>query len=151
MADEPPTYLFDTSSLNRIRTQPDSNVAWNVIIGLIEEGRGLTVPEVMDELEKINPAAFDRLNAHRAEMVLRRTNARFVSSAEIRSQYPKMSKANKHYDSADAWVVGVAKVEGFVVVTNEIPKGHGQKMPKVCDNEKVPWVSLEGLIEIEGP
>lgn len=105
----------------------------------------------MEELQKINPAAYDRLNAHRALMVLRRTNARYVSSAQIRSQYRKMSKANKHYDSADAWVVGVAKADRFTVVTNEVPEGHGQKMPKVCDKEGVEWVSIERLIEIEGP
>jgi hypothetical protein len=105
----------------------------------------------MDELEKVNPAAYDRLKTYRAQLVIRRNNARYLAAAEIRSSYRSMAKANKPHDSADAWVVGVAKVERYVVVTNENPDGRGQKMPKVCSKENVEWVSLESLIEIEGP
>ena len=151
MRAEGPKYIFDTSSLNRIRRQADSNRAWATVIGLIESGRACTVPEVMDELEKVNPAAFEKLTPHRRDFVLRRNNARYVSSARIWSKYPTMSKASKPHDSADPWVVGVAKEDGLVVVTNEKLKGGGQKMPKVCRKENVSWLSLEELMEIEEP
>lgn len=149
MPDADPIYLFDTSSLNRIRRQPDSNLAWDVIVGLIEGGRGYTVAEVFDELEKVNPAAHDRLRTYRRQMVIRRNNARYTAAAGIRSKYRSMAKASKPHDSADAWVVGVAKTEQYVVVTNENPNGHGQKMPKVCNKEYVAWISLEDLLEHE--
>ena len=151
MAENPPTYIFDTSSLNRIRGLPNANVAWDVVIGLIEEGRGFTVPEAMKELENINPAAHDRLNNHRNVMVLRHSNERFVEAARIRAGYRSMSRANRPFDGADPWVVGVAIADGHTVVTNENPQGRGQKMPKVCDREGVDWVSLEELIERVGP
>lgn len=151
MADDLEKYLFDTSSLNRIWKQADSNAAWDTVIGLIEGGQGFTVPEVMDELHKVNPATYERINAHRQALILRRTPARYTSAAIIRSNYRSMAKATKPHDSADAWVVGVAKEGGFTVVTNENPKGRGQKMPKVCDKEGISWLSLEDLIKKEGP
>ena len=62
---------------------------------------------------------------------------------------PETFRANKPNDNADPWLVGVAKLEGHTVVTNE--KNKKQRIPRVCDKEGVKWKDLDKLIEAEGP
>lgn len=149
MADEELTYLIDTSSLHLVRLHPNANAVWSMIIGLIEARRLFTVPQVLDELANINPAAYAQLKPYRKQMLLPINPDRLFATGEINENYRSMSRANKPNDNADPWLVGVAKLEGHTVVTNE--KYKKQRIPRVCDKEGVKWKDLDKLIEAEGP
>lgn len=149
MADEEPTYLIDTSSLHLVRLHPNANAVWSMIIGLIEAGRLFTVPQVLDELANINPAAYALIKPYRGQMALQINPVRLFAAGEINENYRSMSRAKTPNDNADPWLVGVAKLEGHVVVTNE--KNKKQRIPRVCDKEGVKWTDLDKLIEAEGP
>jgi predicted nucleic acid-binding protein len=52
--------------------------------------------------------------------------------------------------NADAFIVARAFAIGGTVVTMERLKPNAVKIPNICDHFKVPFLSLEGLMEKEG-
>jgi len=52
--------------------------------------------------------------------------------------------------NADPFVIAKAAVESATVVTMELLKPNGTKIPNICDHFKVPCLSLEEFMEAEG-
>lgn len=51
---------------------------------------------------------------------------------------------------ADPWVIACAKARSACVVTEEIQKPNGAKIPNVCEHFGVDCTNLEGMMEREG-
>jgi len=47
---------------------------------------------------------------------------------------------------ADPFVIACAKVAGRIVITQEVKKDGGAKIPNVCDHFKIGWTNLEGFL-----
>lgn len=103
----------------------------------------------MDELKNVDPATYARLNVYRSQFVTRISPDRLTEAGRINETYRKMSRPWHSNDSADPWLVGSARLEGYTIVTDELPKGG--RMPTVCEKEGIPWMDLEGLVEAEPP
>jgi hypothetical protein len=56
-------------------------------------------------------------------------------------------RGGKH---ADSFVIAKAAVENRIVVTMEQPRPHSVKIPNICDQFGVRWLSLEDFMAAEG-
>lgn len=147
MANGQRTYVIDTSCLTHIDRQPNANAIWDTVIRLIEAGRLKTVQEVMGELKNVDATSHARLKDYRGQFVLGMSIELFVEAGRISHTYTRMSRPYHRNDSADPWLVAVAKLEGYVVVTDELPSK--QRIPVVCGREGVECMNLVQFIESE--
>ena len=139
--------IGDTSSLANISSEDAVEAAWNLVVRLICEGRIKTVPFVMDELERVDPQAYQRVNPYRDELVVRNTPEILLEAGRITRKYPNMSRARGRYDIADPWVIAVGKLHGYTVVTDEGLKR--RKMPRVCEKEGIASKKLSQMLKEE--
>lgn len=147
MANDLPTYVIDTSALDHIDGRPDANAVWATVTRLIEEGRLKTVEQVMTELGNVDPDSHARLSGYGAQFVERITPDLFTEAGRISETYRRMSRPWHRNDSADPWLVELAKMSGYTVVTDEMPSR--QRIPVVCNREGVEWTNLVTFVEAE--
>ena len=144
--------MFDTSAWSAIDGRPDSNEAWSKVIGLIEAGRIVSPSEVLKEI-KVHEPLHNRLKPY--SRVLRKHKkgaALFNMAGDIASQFPSMARIRSNKEVADPWVVAVAKISGYIVVTDENENRRGRrKIPYACRklNPPVGCMRLDEFLENE--
>jgi hypothetical protein len=78
-----------------------------------------------------------------------------VEAANIESRYPDLMDPKSLYQSADAYVVALAKVRGGVVVSQETSAAEKKSakrthyIPDVCRDLGIPCINLLGLMRRE--
>ena len=147
MSDGGPKYVIDTNCLTHIDRQPNANMVWDTVIRLIEEGRLKTVEQVVAELKNVDEAAYARVRHYNLEFVERITPDLFKEAGRISQTHPRMSRPWHQNDSADPWLVATAKLNGYVVVTDE--RNRRGRIPMVCGKENVECMDLAAFIEAE--
>ncbi|HEY0520444.1 MAG TPA: DUF4411 family protein, partial [Ilumatobacteraceae bacterium] len=68
---------------------------------------------------------------------------------QLAKEYPTLAKERLGRSRADGFVIALAQVRGYTVVTAESGRG-GEKIPSLCDAESIPCISPADLIEKEG-
>lgn len=149
MPDGRPKYVIDTNCLTHIDGQPNANLVWDTIIRLIEEGRLKTVEQVTEELQNVDPLSYARVNPYRRHFVERITPELFEEAGRISGTYPRMSRPWHRNDSADPWLVALAKLGSYTMVTDE--RNRRGRIPVVCGREEIECLNLSGLIDAEMP
>jgi hypothetical protein len=77
-------------------------------------------------------------------------------AAAIQARYPELVDARSGHESADPWVIALAKLQGWTVVSQETSANEKRKPPKsyyipdVCRDLGVPCITLLGLMRREG-
>jgi hypothetical protein len=148
---EPPTYVVDSSAWLNIDERPDADGAWVLVIALIKEQRIVAPAEVIDEI-KLNDDAWARL--HQFEAMLKgaiRTGDQYLLLAgRIALAHPGISGLRSRRTKADPFVIALAELERFTVVTNETTTHRpNRKIPTVCDKRKVLWMPLAQMLAEE--
>jgi predicted nucleic acid-binding protein len=78
-----------------------------------------------------------------------------VEAASIEARYPDLMDPKSPYQSADAYVIALAKVKGGTVVSQETSAAEKRSakrthyIPDVCRNLGVPCINLLGLMRRE--
>lgn len=130
-------YLIDTDVLGHIQDDPDSTRIFKEIIEGRSAGKVKTVRQVVDELKRF-PDAHKRFSAIRAkfEIEASRQFCEEVSNVVelITNLAPGLFEqfGGKNPDPADPWLIAVAKVYEFTLVTDENPNSP-KRIPMVCD------------------
>jgi len=124
---------------------------WDRLAELISDGSLQATEEVRIELEKRDDEVFEWCNSQ---------NELFVSIDEdiqdhvssMLQRFPKLIDTRRNRSSADPFVIGLAMVNSFSVVTGERPTGSVDRpnIPDVCDAFDITTLSLLDLIRIEG-
>ena len=134
---------------------------WGEVIILIEAGRLVTVFEVMKEVKRYAPDAWERLKGYK-KFVSRRTPSRLILAGQIIEDYPDLVDdldARTHTkEPGDPYVIAYAELnQGVVVVTNEKAKHErsknnkkGTHIPDVCLEKGIPCKKLDELVTEEG-
>ena len=137
-------YLVDTSVLVNIRdVHGDSTEVWRAITNGIVAGRVRTIRHVWDELSSRWPDIAKRLEGYRKEFVLpddQTYTAGVVSEVRfLNSNHNKLWNPIGGRNPADPILIGVAKDQSVVVVTDEKRKGPGfqRRIPFVCAQRNV--------------
>lgn len=149
-ATEPDVYLIDTSAWFDIDARADSEDIWLLIVALIEQGRIVACAPVLGEL-RADPVYKSRLKPYESALQAGDRNADDIAYLQhvgrITHDHPGMSKATGSKTPADPYIVALAELDGYVVVTSEtITKRPNRKIPGVCRQRGIRCLTLPEFI-----
>ena len=152
------SYVFDNSPLsvlfkNFYRTT--FKTLWQRFDELVADGSVTSTREVLREIEDgateslrnwaaLQPQLFTTPTALEGAFV---TQIYGVAHFQQNIELQKILKGGKN---ADPFVIAKAHVEGRTVVTMELLKPNGTKIPNICQHFDVPCLTLQGFMEAEG-
>ena len=148
-------YCIDTSSLIAAWQEryPIENFPafWTKVDDLINSGRLVAPIDVFYETKKRS----DELHAwlkKRPAMFRELEDAIQIAAAQVLAQFPRLVGEKKLRSSADPFVIALARIEGFQLVTEEKPTGSPTRpnIPDVCAEIEVTPINLLQLIRAEG-
>lgn len=147
-------YCIDTSSMIAAWQEryPIENFPrfWEKMEGLIAKKRLVSPIDVLNEIQKRSDELHKWLKVQ-PEMFRELENAIQIEAAQVLSQFPRLVGEKKLRTSADPFVIALAKVEGFQIVTEEKPTGNNSKpnIPDVCLGMNLKCIGLLDLIKAE--
>jgi hypothetical protein len=136
-------YCIDTSALISAwqENYPPENFprVWERLDGLIAEKRLVAPVEVLREIGKRS----DELHAwlkERGGMFRELEEVIQIEAANVLASYPRLVGERKLRTSADPFVIALARVEHFQIVTNEKPTANLNRpnIPDVCSDMGMP-------------
>jgi hypothetical protein len=169
MADGSAIYLIDTCAIGDLEGispktsyTPDPTVReriWKGLEKLIVDGRLRTVYAVKDEIKRKCPPAYLRLEPLAKDFYLQDTVVLFAEVTQVLIVSPdwtkKLNSAKPNRDMADPYIVALAQLDGYAIVTNELHKDKrknkkGDRIPDVCERLKMNSpLSLADFVGIE--
>ncbi len=123
---------------------------------LIAEKRCRAVELVREELEAVGTPDLKAWAANHAGLFLPLSPDIQTEAASIEARYPDLMVPKGIHESADAYVIALAKLNGGVVVSQETSvhtKPNTRRshfIPDVCQDLGVPCINLLGLMRREG-
>ena len=118
------------------------------IEGLITMGRWRAVQRVAEEIQHNGPPLLRAWAKAKAEQFHKQDAALIREANEISAKFPGMIDPNARHDEADRYVIALAKMNRWAVVTHETP-AHSKKyavrthyIPDVCSVLGVPCIDL---------
>jgi hypothetical protein len=147
---EPDTYLIDTSAWSNIDLRKDCDDVWNLIYGLLDEGRIVACSRVVGELRDGSSCYLSRIKPYEKTLMAGDRNSDDIEYLMLLGrtfEHPGMSRAAGLIDPADPYIVALAELEGYVVVSDETKrKRASRKIPGVCEKRGIRCISLEEFI-----
>jgi len=123
---------------------------------LIADHRCRAVELVQEELEVVGTPDLKTWAANHAGLFVPLSQDVQTEAATIEARYPDLMDPKGIHESADAYVIALAKLNGGIVVTQETSvhsKPNPKKshyIPDVCQNLGVSCINLLGLMRREG-
>lgn len=145
-------YSFDTSSLlngRRDLLPPETFVTlWTNIESMIAAGNIRCVDEVLNELAKREDAVHDWAKSQPDLFFPLAADVQQAARGLLQA-HPKLVGAGGGRNSADPFVIALARVRDGVVVTEETLSGNINKprIPDVCAAMGVPWLNLVRFVQ----
>jgi Domain of unknown function (DUF4411) len=150
-------HLIDTCVLVNVRDiHKDSKKVWDAVISEIEGDRLKSVRQVMDELERRFPEVHKKLKPHKKRLLIPDgdlyTLDVIAEMREIQRHHPRLINPLNGGNPADPFLIAAAKSHMAVVVTDERANGpkHKDRIPFVCTNRNVGWISGDGYFKTLG-
>jgi hypothetical protein len=114
-------------------------------------GQLFIIDEVLRELERKDDGAHEWFDS-RGEAVVAIDAEIQASVAQIMSKYPKLIDTRRNRSGCDPWVIALAQVRGFSVVTAEKPSGAllRPKIPDVCTDLALPFLDVVEFFRRQG-
>ena len=147
-------YCIDTSSFIAAWQEryPVENFPafWNKMDALSKAGRLKAPIDVLHETKKRSDELHSWLKARKA-MFRELDDAVQIEAAQVLSQFPRLVGEKKLRTSADPFVIALARVEGWQIVTDEKPTGNMQRpnIPDVCRQLGMTTVDILQVIKTE--
>jgi hypothetical protein len=124
--------------------------------GLIADGK-LRAPQIVrEELDAVGTPDLKRWARSQGGLFVPLEPELQAEAAVIQNRYPELVDARSGHESADPWVIALAKLQGGTVVSQETSANEKRKPPKsyyipdVCRDLGVPCITLLGLMRREG-
>lgn len=146
------SYAIDASSLMTIGQVYEVEAqaeAWKIVVRLVEEGRIRTSQFVFDEIERNDPETFERIRQFRGQMLVGITNTLWTEAGRLANLYPIMAKVHRDRETADPWVIAIAKLDGWKVICEESAV-KPQRMAWVCTQEGIPCGNIHDMLLANG-
>ena len=150
---EPDVYVIDSSSWLKVDTRTDSEDVWRLIFDLIENGRIIACNQVLAELRE-DPIYMLRLKPYEEALQAGHRNdvAYLQQVGKITHDHPAMCKPTGLKTRADPYIVALADLERYVVVSDESRKKRAnRKIPGVCTKLSIKCLTLDQFITAAGP
>ncbi len=148
-------YSLDTSGFLDAWTRhypPDTFLEfWDRMDAAARAGKIKVSEEALRELEKKDDGAADWIKA-RPWMIVETDEPIQEKVKEILAAHRRLVNASKSRSGGDPFVIAVAAVEGYTVVTGELPSGNPQKprIPDVCASMSIPCQNLLEFVRSQG-
>lgn len=148
-------YSFDTSAIINGRRDiflPETfQSVWEGIEQMIALGQVRAVDEVKHELGKKSDEATAWAKGCRGLFVPLARDIQ-IATSEILAEHPRLlGIGGGPRNSADPFVIALARARGGTVVTQEIPRHLNKpKIPDVCDALQIPWMTLPQFVNSQG-
>ncbi len=126
---------------------------WDQVGLLIDKDEIKSPDEVLREIKKKEGDELHRWVKTKADKLFHPLDELVQESVtEILSKFPRMVMEYRDRNAADPWVIGLARVIGDTVVTEEVRRGTKDKpsIPFVCDHFKVPCINTLDFIRAQG-
>jgi hypothetical protein len=146
-------YMVDACSFTELRrVYPKVNFpgVWELIEGLVVEGRLNSVEDVFFELDAQDDEVSVWARSHR-DIFLPLTEEIQQKAREILSSHPTLVDLKKRKSSADPFLIAAALLRGATVVTQEKRSGGppAVKIPDVCASFNVRCIPLLTMLQAE--
>jgi len=148
-----PQYSIDTNIFINSWTRdypPDVVPAlWDCFTDLIQSGRMHASDEVLSELKKKDDDVYAWCK-ERKNLWVPLDNATIQETQLILAEFPDFVKTGTGRNQADPFVIALARVNGYIVVTSE--KGGSRRKPRIpfiCTHFKVTCISLIEMAKLE--
>jgi len=107
--------------------------------------------EVVKELEKKDDGAADWIK-DRPNMIVATDVPIQEKILEILKAHTRLVNAGKNRSGGDPFVIAVASVNGYSVITGEVSTGTSNRprIPDVCTSMGIPWGSLLDFVRSQG-
>ena len=150
-------YVFDTNCFIVIgHYYPEQFPSfWERFNQAVEIGKIISVREVLRELdgEATEDHLVEWIELHKrifatpsvAEMQFTR---QIFSVPHFQASLPDRNRLRNN-PFADPFIIALAKVMNYCVVTQESEKPHAAKIPNICNHFDVDWTNLQGFMERE--
>ena len=125
------------------------------IEGLIDAGQCSAVELVKEEIDAVGTPALRAWTKKHPALFVTLDPLVQVEAATIESKYPDLMDPKSLHQSADAYVVALAKVKGGIVVSQETSAAEKKStkrthyIPDVCRDLGIPCINLLGLMRRE--
>jgi hypothetical protein len=134
--DEGKKYLLDADVMIRIRERKDSDSIYDGLIRLAHEGIVKSVRQALDEVKRFDPP-YELLKPYRDKFQIA-TEEQYSEAVATKidylgknADYLWVPTGGKNPDPADPWLIGVASVHNYTLVTNESPRKM-KRIPAAC-------------------
>lgn len=147
-------YSIDTSAVldGWVRYYPPDvfGTVWTRLAGLGTTGRLFASDEVISELEKKDDGAWRWAKQHLGVVPI--DAAIQVAVAGILASHQRLVDTRKNRSQADPFVIGLAQIRNFAVVTGERPTGKPDRphIPDVCNAMNIKCINLLELFREQG-
>ena len=148
-------YCVDTSSLIAAWQEryPIENFPkfWDRMNALIEDGRMISPIEVFNEIKKRSDDLHDWLKNRKDGMFRELDDEVQIEVANILQRFPRLVGDKKLRTSADPFVIALARITGYQLVTEEKPTGslNRPNIPDVCAQLSLSTISILQVIQRE--
>lgn len=126
---------------------------WEKFNELVDSGKIISVIEVRRELEDHGDRLADWVKNHNKIFLKpNQEEANVVTHIYSHVHFEhniKKQNQMQYCNAADPWVVAKAKVNGYKVVSTEVYKKDGAKVPNLCEYEGVVHLSVEEFMKEE--
>lgn len=151
-------YVFDANSFIVIGHYYPQQFPtfWKKFDQAVKIGKVVSVREVFRELDKkaTEDHLLDWIKLHKSIFVTpSATEMQFTSQIFSVRHFQMLLPNRKRLGNnpfADPFIIALAKVMNYCVVTQESEKPHAAKIPNICDYFDVEWTNLQGFMEREG-
>lgn len=154
LASEVP-YVVDTSSFIGawVRTYPPDAFPglWENLDELVSRGEVLAPEEVLAELKAQDDDLFAWVKARDQHIIVQTSRAVMLEARAVLADHPELTKPGRGRGKADPFVIALAALRGWPVVTQE-EGGTATKprIPYVCGARGIVVMPILGLIRAEG-
>lgn len=152
-------YALDTSALMDWQARfypPDVFAGLKTQIEELIAGNKLQAPQlVWEELNAVGTPALKSWARSQRGLFVPLARELQTEAGGIQSRYPELADAKSGHESADPWVIALARLRGWTVVSQETSASEKRKpsksyyIPDVCRDLGVPCINLLGLMRKE--
>jgi len=148
-------YVFDNNSISALSHYYPKRFPtfWKLFDAAVEAEEVVSVREVYRELENhtfLQPWLAEWLEKHKTMFrIPTAEEMQFVSEIFKTKAFQGLVGEKQRLrgsPAADPFIIACAKISNSVVVTQEVKKEGGAKIPNVCDYFKINWTNLEGFL-----
>lgn len=147
-------YSFDTSAIINGRRDifiPTTfGAVWDAVEDMVRAGQVRAVDEVKRELARKSDEATQWAKQCSGLFVPLSRDVQ-LATREVLAKHPRLLGQGGPRNGADPFVVALAYARGGTVVTQETPRNlRKPRIPDVCDDLGVPWMTLPEFVNAQG-